>query len=102
MTRRLVRLIGGVAAGQEFWNNGAPTVRVPKHPDFNVCRECQPETYDGSQMVEHYEEYEAHLIRFTEGYSHCYGYPAKGASAAHAMNELWHVYSKASRRNDGE
>lgn len=95
----LVRLIGGVAAGQEVHSNG-PTVRVPKHPDFNVCRECQPEHYDGSEMVEHYEEYEIHRVSFVEGYVHHYGYPAKRASAAHALNELWDGYKKSVTTGD--
>jgi hypothetical protein len=99
MTRRLVRLIGGVGAGEEVWTDGkSDRVRVIKHPDFAFCSACAPEAPEPNVLYQHFEEYEIKRVSFVEGYVHLYGYPAKGASAAHALNELWNGYKQSVSR----
>jgi hypothetical protein len=98
MKRTLVRLIGGVGAGQEVWSTGGNRVRVIKHPDFAFCDVCKPEAPEPDVLYQHYEEYEIKRVSFVEGYVHHYGYPVKGASAAHALNELWHGYKQSLSR----
>lgn len=103
MTRHAIRLVGGVMAGQEviFDTSKGNVLRLPKHPDFNVCDTCKDATAP-DDLPQHFEEYRIHHMQFAEGYVHHYGFPVAGESLAHALNEMWHGYKQSLRRDRGE
>jgi len=95
MSKSLVRMVGGPAAGREIWHDPekqGPVMECMVRPDFPIgaVTEDMAVTATFETVI-----YHIHLVRYdTNGHRHYYAAPAR-RQLVDLMNEMWDGYRKS-------